>query len=174
MSTGAAREMGMNQAIIAELQHESATTRTVLERIPTEKFGFQPHEKSMEFGQLASHIAEMYLWFGSTLTETELDFEKMDYQPFRAATTEELLETFDKNVAMAVELLENSSDEDLMVNWTMKTGEKIHFSLPRIQVVRSFILNHIVHHRGQASVYLRLNDIPVPSIYGPSADEGEM
>lgn len=174
MSTGTAPGMGMNQAIIGELQHESAVTRTVLERVPTDKFEYKPHEKSFSFVQLASHIAEAYQWFNSTLSETELDFSKIDYEPYKASSTEELLETFDKNVEMAIGLLENTSDEDLMINWTMRDGENVFFSMPRIQVVRSFILNHIVHHRGQLSVYLRLNDIPVPSIYGPSADEGQM
>jgi len=174
MSTGTAPESGLNQAIIAEVKHESAVTRTVLERIPTDKFEYQPHEKSMSFGKLASHIVEMYLWYEGTLNDTELDFSKMDYQPFIAESTEQLLEVFDKNVDMAVGLLEKASDEDLMVNWTMRNGDEIYFSMPRIQVIRSFMLNHIVHHRGQLSVYLRLNDIPVPSIYGPSADEGQM
>lgn len=174
MSTGTAPGTGLNQPILAELQHESAVTRTVLERVPADKFDFKPHEKSMEFGRLASHIAEMYLWFDSTLNQTELDFAEMDYQPFVAESTEQLLEFFDKNVEMAVELLKKASDEDLMVSWTMRNGDQVFFSMPRIQVIRSFMLNHIVHHRGQLSVYLRLNDIPVPSIYGPSADEGQM
>lgn len=174
MSTGTAPGTGLNQSIIEELQHESAITRTVLERVPTEKFDFKPHEKSMGFCQLASHIAEMYLWFDSTLNQTELDFAEMDYQPFIAESNEQLLEFFDKNVEMAVELLKSASDEDLMVNWTMRNGEQVFFSMPRIQVIRSLMLNHIVHHRGQLSVYLRLNDIPVPQIYGPSADEGQM
>ena len=173
MSTGTA-PTGMNQAIIAELQHESAVTRTVLERVPSEKFGWTPHEKSMSFGKLACHIAEMYLWFDSTLNDTELDFAKFDYKPFEAETTEQLLEFFDANVQAAIGHLQNASDEDLMVNWAMRNGEEVYFSMPRIQVVRAFMLNHIVHHRGQLSVYLRLNDIPVPSIYGPSADEGQM
>ncbi len=174
MSTGTAPGMGMNQAIIGELQHESAVTRTVLERVPADKFDYKPHEKSMGFGQLAAHIAEMYLWFDSTLNGTELDFSKFEYEPFKAETSDQLLEFFDKNVEMALDLLQNASDEDLMVNWTMRNGEQVYFTMPRIQVIRSFMLNHIIHHRGQLSVYLRLNDIPVPSIYGPSADEGQM
>lgn len=174
MSTGTAPGTGLNQPIIAELQHESAVTRTVLERVPTDKLDYKPHEKSMGFGQLASHIAEMYEWFDSTLNSTELDFATIDYKPFIAESNEQLLEYFDANVEKAVELVKNASDEDLMVNWTMRNGDQVFFTMPRIQVIRSFMLNHIIHHRGQLSVYLRLNDIPVPSIYGPSADEGQM
>ncbi|REJ77601.1 MAG: hypothetical protein DWQ47_14615 [Acidobacteria bacterium] len=174
MSTGTATDTGLNQPLIAELQHESAVTRTVLERVPTDKLEFKPHEKSMGFGQLASHIAEMYEWFDSTLNQTELDFATMEYEPFIAKSNEELLEYFDSNVEKALEFLKKATDEELMVEWTMRNGDTVYFSMPRIQVVRSFILNHIVHHRGQLSVYLRLNDIPVPQIYGPSADEGQM
>ncbi|NNE65641.1 MAG: damage-inducible protein DinB [Pyrinomonadaceae bacterium] len=163
----------MSHALIAELQHEAQVTRTVLERIPTEKFDYTPHEKSMTFGRLASHVAEMGLWYESTLTSEELDFTTTDYEAFNAATSEELLEAFDTNIELAAGLLANASDEDLMVNWTMKNGDEVIFSMPRIQVVRAMLMNHLYHHRGQLSVYLRLNDIPVPQIYGPSADEGQ-
>lgn len=174
MSTGTAPGTGMNQAIIGELQHESAVTRTVLERVPTDKMDYKPHEKSMAFGQLASHIAEMYEWFDSTLNDTELDFATIDYKPFIAESTEQLLEYFDSVVDKSIGFLKKASDEDLMTEWTMRNGDQVYLSMPRVQVIRSFMLNHIVHHRGQLSVYLRLNDIPVPSIYGPSADEGDM
>lgn len=175
MSTGsAATSRNISTALIAEMEHEAKTTRTCLERIPADKFGWKPHEKSMEFGKLASHIAEMFGWTPPTLQQPELDFATMDYKPFEPETTEQLLEYLDKNVAEAIDVLRNTSDDVFMENWTMRNGEKIYFTLPKIACMRSFVMNHIVHHRGQLSVYLRLNDIAVPSIYGPSADEGEM
>ena len=173
MSQSTAEGFNMSHALIAELEHEAQVTRTVLERIPTEKFEYQPHEKSMTFGQLASHIAEMGLWYESTITAEELDFASMEYEPFMAETSEELLEAFDANIKTAAGHLANASDSDLMVEWTMRAGEEIIFKMPRIQVVRGMLMNHLYHHRGQLSVYLRLNDIPVPQIYGPSADEGQ-
>lgn len=166
--------MGLGEALHAEMEQEAATTRKVLERIPADKFGWKPHEKSMGFGQLASHIAEMFSWTGPTLNQPELDFSKFDYKPFEPATSEELLEYFDKNISEALDVLKNTSDETFFEPWTMRNGEQIYFTMPKAVTMRSFVMNHIVHHRGQLSVYLRLNDIPVPAIYGPSADEGAM
>lgn len=170
----AASSNNIASALIAEMEHEAATTRKCLERVPAEKFSWKPHEKSMEFGRLASHVAEMFGWTPSTLQSAELDFAKIDYKPFEPDSTEALLGYLDKNVAEAIDVLRNTSDEQFMENWTMRNGETVYFTLPKIAVMRSFVLNHIVHHRGQLSVYLRLNEIPVPSIYGPSADEGQM
>jgi uncharacterized damage-inducible protein DinB len=161
-------------AFIAELENEAATTRKCLERIPADKFDWKPHEKSMAFGHLASHIAEMFGWTPSTLEHPELDFAKMDYTPYAPATTDDLVEFLDKNISDAVTTLKNTPDERFMETWTMRNGEQVYFTMPKIAVMRSFVMNHIIHHRGQLSVYLRLNDIPVPSIYGPSADEGQM
>jgi uncharacterized damage-inducible protein DinB len=98
----------------------------------------------------------------------------VDYKPFEPATTADLVEYFDKNVAEAIDVLRNTPDEAFFENWTMRNGEQIYFTMPKAVVMRSFVLNHIVHHRGQLSVYLRLNDISVPALYGPSADEGSM
>lgn len=164
----------VSSALIAEMEQEAATARKCLERVPSEKFAWKPHEKSMTFGYLAVHIAEMFGWTPATLQHPELDFAKFDYKPYEPATTEDLLEYFDKNVAEALDVLRNTPDEVYLENWTMRNGEKIYFTMPKITTMRSFVMNHIVHHRGQLSVYLRLNDIPVPSIYGPSADEGQM
>ena len=161
-------------AFIAELEHEAATARKCIERVPAEKFDWKPHEKSMSFGRLASHVAEMFGWTPSTLEHPELDFSKMDYTPFEPKTSEELVEFFDKNVDDALTTLRNTVDERFMETWTMRNGDQVYFTMPKIAVMRSFVMNHIIHHRGQLSVYLRLNDIPVPSIYGPSADEGQM
>lgn len=175
MSTSTA--IGTNNiasALIAEMEHEAATTRKCLERIPAEKFDWKPHEKSMSFGKLASHVAEMFGWTPATLQQPELDFAKFDYKPFEPATTEDLVEFLDKNVAEAIDVLRNTPDEVFMEDWTMRNGDTIYFTLPKVATMRSFVMNHIVHHRGQLSVYMRLNEIAVPSIYGPSADEGQM
>lgn len=173
MST-AVQTNNIASALITEMEQEAATTRKCLERVPAEKFGWQPHEKSMTFGRLASHIAEMFGWTPPTMQNSELDFAKMDYKPYEPATTAELVEFLDKNVAEAIETLRNCDDSAFMENWTMRNGETVYFTMPKIAVMRSFVMNHVIHHRGQLSVYLRLNDIPVPSIYGPSADEGQM
>ena len=175
MSTSSAALSNLfSSALIAEIEQEAVSVRKCLERIPPELFDWKPHEKSMSFVRLASHVAEMFGWTPSTMQHAELDFSKMDYTPFEPATTADLVEFLDKNVAEAIDTLRNCDDSAFGENWTMRNGEKVYFTMPKAVVMRSFVMNHIVHHRGQLSVYLRMNDIPVPSIYGPSADEGEM
>ncbi len=166
--------MSLNDAFIAELQQEAVATRKCLERIPENTFDWKPHEKSFTMSRLATHIAEMVSWTNDTLEKSELDFATVDYKPFEPKTTQELVEYFDKNLAAATEALKNASDEALMENWKLRNGEEIYFDMPRVQVLRGMVFNHIINHRGQLSVYLRLNDIPVPALYGPSADEGSM
>ncbi|MCC7309526.1 MAG: DinB family protein [Acidobacteria bacterium] len=173
-TTAAASSNNIASALIAEMEQEAKVTRTCLERVPADKFDWKPHEKSMEFGKLAVHIAEMFSWTPATLQHAELDFATMDYKPFEPATTADLVEYLDKTVAEAIDVLRNTSDEQFMDTWTLRNGETNYFTLPKVAVMRSFVMNHIIHHRGQLSVYLRLNDIAVPSIYGPSADEGQM
>jgi len=174
MSTGTAMSSNLAAAFIGELQMEAAATRKCLERIPAEKFDYKPHEKSMTMVRLAAHIAEMVEWAKDTVQTTGIDFATIDYKPFEPQTTAELVEFLDKNVEAAVEALQNTSDEAMMEDWTLRNGEEIYFTMPRIQTLRGMVFNHIVHHRGQLSVYLRMNDIPVPALYGPSADEGQM
>lgn len=174
MSTSATARKSISDAFLGELQHEAATTRKVLERVPEDKFEWQPHEKSMTFGRLAVHIAEMFGWMETTMKTSELDFAENEFKPFEPKTNAELLEFFDEKIEEATKALENTSDESFMETWTMKNGEQVYFTMPKIAVLRTFCMNHIYHHRGQLSVYLRLNDIPVPEIYGPSADEGQM
>ena len=171
MSTRATQKANLAAAFIGELQHEAATTRKILERIPAEKFDYKPHEKSMTMGRLAVHVAEMVNWVTVTCTTSELDFAAMDMTPFAPKTTAELVEYHEKNFVEAVEALNNTSDEAMMETWTMRNGEQIYMAMSKIQTLRGMVFNHIWHHRGQLSVYLRLNDIPVPQIYGPSADE---
>jgi uncharacterized damage-inducible protein DinB len=165
--------MAIKDALLPEFDHEMATTRKVIERVPEGKFGFKPHEKSMSMGQLASHIAEMPTWATTGITLDSVDLAS-GYKPFEAASSAALLEMFDKNVAGARNSIAGASDETFMKSWSLKRGDKTLMTMPRIAVVRSFMLNHVIHHRGQLSVYLRLNDVPVPSIYGPSADEGSL
>lgn len=174
MSSTATSSNNIGSALAAEMEHEAKTTRTCLERVPADKFGWKPHEKSMEMGRLASHISEMFQWTKATMENDVLDFATMDYKPFEPKTTDELVAHLDKGVAEAIETLKGASDEAFMKDWTMRNGEQVYFTMPKVAVMRSFVMNHIIHHRGQLSVYLRLNDIPVPSIYGPSADEGQM
>jgi uncharacterized damage-inducible protein DinB len=163
--------MSQKHALIAELQMESANTRKMLERVPTEKNDWRPHPKSMTLGRLASHVAEIAGWVSYTLDSDVLDFAKFDYKPVTNASTEELLAIMDKNVAMAMASLEKSTDEDYDKMWTMRNGDHVHFTLPKKVVLRSFAYSHLVHHRGQLSMYLRLLDVPVPGMYGPTADE---
>ena len=166
--------MSLSDALIAELQQEATTTRKCLERIPETTFDWKPHEKSMSMSRLAAHVAEMVDWAKDVTETPEMDFAAQDYKPFEPKTTAELVEYFDERLASATEAIKNASDESLMENWKLRNGEEIYFDMPRIQVLRGMVFNHIVHHRGQLSVYLRLNDIPVPALYGPSADEGAM
>ena len=123
---------------------------------------------------LASHIVELQDWVSNTIKTDGLDFANFDYKPFLATSTEELLKVFDEKLAKAIEELGKASDETLLSNWTLRNGDKIYFTLPKIAVIRSFALSHTIHHRAQLSVYLRLNDVPVPGMYGPTADEKGM
>ena len=165
--------MAIKDALLPEFDQEMATARRVIERVPAEKFGYKPHDRSMTMGALASHIAEMPTWATTGIAMDSIDLAG-GYQPFQPKSTAELLAAFDKNVAGAHDAIAGASDETLMKSWSLKRGEVTLMTLPKIAVVRSFVLNHVIHHRGQLSVYLRLNDIPVPSMYGPSADEGSL
>jgi uncharacterized damage-inducible protein DinB len=159
------------QKLIGELQFETVSARKMLERIPNDKFDWKPHEKSMTIGRLGTHIAEL-LGFLTKILTTENFNLGVDYVPVHAANTEDLLKSFDEKLAGAIAQLEKTSDEALMnVTWTARMGDHVVASIPRIAAVRGFALSHFIHHRGQLSVYLRMLDIPVPSVYGPSADE---
>jgi uncharacterized damage-inducible protein DinB len=175
MSTGA-KEGGMTigNGFAMELDQEARSTRKILERLPEDKFDWKPHEKSMTLAHLAGHIIEMVSWTGPTLNQDGIDFATMDYKPTVYTTTAAMLEDFDKNVAEAKEVLSKVDDSEMFKSWSMSNGEKVYFEMPKIAVMRSFVMSHIIHHRGQLSVFIRLLDIPVPEIYGPSADEGQM
>jgi uncharacterized damage-inducible protein DinB len=163
--------MSLNQPLLAELAQEAATTRRMLERVPAAHILWQPHAKSMTLGRLATHIAELPSWMTMTLKTTYLDFAETEWKPKVFSTSDELVAHFDEVLAEATQALQAATDEDLFVPWSMKQGEQVFFTMPRIQVIRSMVLNHMVHHRGQLSVYLRLLDVPLPGSYGPTADE---
>jgi uncharacterized damage-inducible protein DinB len=165
--------MSIAESMLPEFDHETATTRTLLERVPEEKAAWKPHVKSMSLGQLAMHIANLPGWASVTLERTEFDTNS----PAGPVTTPpafesgvQLLQAYDDGVKTARAMLARTSDSEFMVPWTLKNAGKSMFSMPRAAVFRSFILNHAVHHRGQLSVYLRLLDVPIPNIYGPTAD----
>ncbi len=163
--------MAMKDALIAELKHEATNTRKMLQRVPADKFDWKPHEKSMTLGRLAAHVAEIPVWVNRTVPVEEFDFAKNTFARNTYADNAALLKVFDEKLAEAIVCLQNATDETLNGIYTMRRGDHIIFQLPRKVVLRNFTFNHIVHHRGQLSVYLRLLDIPVPGMYGPSADE---
>lgn len=169
--------MSMRQALLPEFDHEMATTRRVLERVPDDRLSWQPHPRSMTMGRLASHVAELPGWANSILEDDEFDFAPPEGPAPKAAnlpSRQEILDLFDANVAKTRARLEQAEDDRMLQPWTLRKGEQVIFSMPRAVTWRSFVMSHLIHHRGQLSVYLRLNDQPVPSIYGPSADEGSM
>ncbi|MGZ3888512.1 MAG: DinB family protein [Flavisolibacter sp.] len=161
----------LNQSFIAELNHEGASTKRILERVPDGKFDWKPHEKSMTLGRLASHVAELPGFLNSILTMDEFDFAKGHYKASHAKTSEELMKVFQEKLNEAVQTLQHTSDEKMQANFTLRSGDHVIATIPRLVAIRSMALNHIIHHRGQLAVYLRLLDVPVPGLYGPSADE---
>lgn len=169
--------MALSEMLLPEFDQEMASTRKTLARVPAEKFGWKPHEKSMSMGDLASHIAHIPFWAVKTLEVESLDLAPEGQPPVKnpsATSSEELLGWFDKNVEDARQALAQATDEHFLVQWSLLMTGKTIFTLPRIAVFRTMVLSHLIHHRAQLGVYLRLNDIAVPSVYGPSADEGMM
>jgi uncharacterized damage-inducible protein DinB len=166
--------MSLSKTLLPEYDQEMATTRRVLERVPEGQFGWQPHEKSMSLGRLATHVAELAGWAKTFLQNDSLDLAPpggSGYQPQNASSRGELLEMFDKNVASTRAAIEATDDAAFMQKWTLLKGGQTIFTLPRVAVLRTMLLNHVIHHRGQLTVYLRLTGTPVPSVYGPTADE---
>jgi uncharacterized damage-inducible protein DinB len=166
--------MRIAQTLIPEVEQEMAQTRKTLERVPDGKFDFKPHEKSMPMGALARHIAMMADWGADTLVNDNFDVAPVDgpaYQLPEVTNTAEVLALFDKGVAKFKQELANTDDAAMMKTWSLLQAGKPIFTMPRVAVIRGMILNHLIHHRGQLTVYLRLNDVPVPALYGPSADE---
>jgi uncharacterized damage-inducible protein DinB len=167
------KRMSLAELLLPEWDQEMANTRKVLERAPSERLGWKPHEKSMTLGQLAGLCAILPWWCTTTFDRQELDFQDPEVQatlkPFNS--TQEIVAAFERKVVEGRDWLARAGDGDFAMPWTLRSGDNVIFTLPRTTVYRSFVLNHLVHHRGQLTVYLRLLDVPVPALYGPSADE---
>ena len=170
-----AREIAMPIAdsLLPEFDHEMTVTRKLLERVPEEQFDWKPHQKSMSLGQLAQHVATIPRWGDVTLSRTEFDLAS-EPTPAAMTTRGQLLDAFDHHVSNARAALVGKGDGELMTPWALKRGGTTIFSMPRTSVWRRFVMSHIIHHRAQLGVYLRMHDVPLPSVYGPSADEGNL
>jgi uncharacterized damage-inducible protein DinB len=162
-----------SQSMLPEFDHEMANTRISLERVPDDKLSFKPHTKSMSMGALASHLSVINHWVEAIVGQDVFDVSTAP-QNEELTSRAEILAAFDRNTTTGRKIIAEATDAHLLKPWTLKAGDKTVLTMPRIAVLRSFILNHTIHHRAQLGVYLRLNDISVPSIYGPSADEGNM
>ena len=166
--------MPMNQALLGEFDHEMANTRKTLERVPEDKFGWKPHAKSGTMIWLAGHVAQLPGWGKETFERDSLDIAPAGQTPVPPKppkSRKELLELFDRCVVAGRAALAKATDEQMMKPWSLLSGGETVFTMPRIAVFRGFVMNHLIHHRAQLGVYLRLNDVPIPAIYGPSADE---
>lgn len=161
--------MAMSETLLPEYDQEIANTRQFLERVPAQDAAWKPHPKSASLGALAVHVATIPAWVAVTLTTTELDFATVPPPP-QFTTAEALLASFDKGVAEGRAAIARTSDADFAVPWSLKGGGRTYFTSPRAAVLRSFVMSHLIHHRAQLGVYLRLRDVPLPSCYGPTAD----
>jgi len=167
--------MGLSETLLPEFDHEMANTRKNPERIPEDKLEWKPHEKSMTLGHLVTHLATLPSWAVHTINEAFIDLAPGGAPlppPLSATSRRDALETFDKQLAAARASIAGSDDAHLLKPWSLLKGGEAIITLQRIAVLRGFVMNHNIHHRAQLGVYLRLNDVSVPSIYGPSADEG--
>jgi uncharacterized damage-inducible protein DinB len=165
--------MTFSQALLPEFDVEMQNTRKILERVPNDKLDYQPHPKSMNMGRLATHVAELASW-GATTLDTELLEMDSSYKPRIAKSNAELLEIFDKGVADARAKIAAAKDADWGKTWTFKWNGQTVMSMPKAAVMRSVVMNHLIHHRAQLGVFLRLNNVAIPGMYGPSADETGM
>lgn len=169
--------MSLSQSMLPEFDHEMANTRKVLERIPDDKLNWKAHEKSNTIGWVGSHLANIPFWAVMTLTKDELDIAPVGKEPYKTPvcnSTKEILAEFDKNVAAARAAIAATPDADFFKPWSLLQGGNTLFTMPKIAVLRSFVMNHSIHHRAHLCVYFRLNNIPVPGLYGPSADDAGM
>ena len=165
--------MSITSSLLPEYDHEMGTTRRLLERVPEAEFEWKPHDKSMSLGQLADHLSNLTGWANIIISSTTFDLASvgLDRKPKNPASRDAVLARFDEKVAAARAELASKTDAELLAPWTLKSGTQEVFTMPRLSAIRSFVLNHTIHHRGQLSVYLRMHDITLPSIYGPSGDE---
>lgn len=167
--------MSIAEKLLIEFDFEMPKTRISLSRVPADRLGWKPHEKSFSFAQLAGHLAEIPGWIMPIIKQTDLNLNPPGGEPYKTPTpdsVETLLATFDKNIAAVRPVLAAAKDEQMPEMWSLLFGDHTIFTVPKIGVLRNFVFNHIIHHRAQLGLYLRMNDIAVPSIYGPSKDEG--
>ena len=164
--------MSMCQALIADFGKEIENTRKILDAVPEDKFDWKPHEKSMPLGALAGHVAENPDWTSSMMVPV-FDFvaDAADYKPFVPSTKAELMEAFEKNYGGFAETLGDGDDDFFRETWTMRAGDTVMMEEERHWAIRQLAIHHMIHHRGQLTVYLRMLDVPVPGTYGPTADE---
>ena len=163
--------MAYKDALIAELKYESDLTKKMLERVPVENGSWRPHERSMTLGRLATHVAEIPHWISRIISIDDWDFAVQGFSSHTAASKEELMKTFHDKLHQAIDDLETMSDEDFNKTWIVRRRDQMRREMPKKIAIRGWEFSHLVHHRGQLSVYLRLLDVPVPGMYGPSADE---
>lgn len=163
----------IKDGLLAEFDHEVATTRRLLDRLPDdhERLGWKPHAKSMSLGGLATHISNLPVWGATILDASSFDLATLPPNIQEKTSRREILAAFDENTKKTRAGMDRT-DAEYLDRWTLKRGDQEMFSMPKVAAFRTFLMYHLVHHRGQLSVYLRLNDIPVPAIYGPTADEG--
>jgi uncharacterized damage-inducible protein DinB len=164
--------VAIKDSLLPEFDHEMGTTRRVLERVPDADLAWKPHAKSFSLGQLAYHVAYIPTWVDVTFDVTVFDIATIDARPKQPSGIVTLLTAFDANVKKARAKITEQPDPAFFATWTLKKEGQEVFTMPKVAVLRSFVMNHLIHHRGQMSVYLRLRDVPLPSIYGPTADEG--
>ncbi len=162
--------MSISAQFLAELKQEAIATRNILAAVPMQHKDYSPHKKSMTLGRLATHVAEIPGWWKECLVQDVLDFKQETYVPKTFETTEDLLNHFDDLMLKAEVILNATPDEEYSKPWTMKDGDVVFFTMPKYDVVRTWCLNHLYHHRAQLGVYLRMLDVPLPATYGPSAD----
>lgn len=163
--------MAVKDALLAEYDHEMGTTRKLLARVPEDKLAWKPHEKSMTLGGLATHLANLPNWGGAILNEACFDLADAPQHLPEERSRDAILKMFDESTRRTRGWMDKT-DAEYQGMWVLKRDGQEVFSLPRAAAFKSFVINHMIHHRGQLSVYLRLNDVPVPAIYGPTADEG--
>lgn len=170
--TAGSRDMAPQSFLLPEFDHEMSVTRRLLERLPDDSLEWRPHDRSFSLAELATHIALLPQWGRSILDRDGYDLDASDGARPAAASRAEIIESFDRRVADVREVLAGMVGAELETPWTLMRGTQVLMSMPRYAAVRRFLLDHMIHHRGQLTVYLRLRDIPLPPIYGPSADEG--
>jgi uncharacterized damage-inducible protein DinB len=166
--------MPITDHLLPEFDQEMANTRKLLERVPEDRFTWKPHVKSFDMRRLATHVAEIPSWAVMTVAQDSIDLNPpggSQYKSPEISTRQDLLELFDKNVKEARAAIAGASDEHLAKPWSLLSGGHSILSMPRTAVLRTFVMSHHIHHRAQLGVYLRMNDVPLPAIYGPSADD---